>query len=168
MESKFNLRQYNWSGDRDYQIAVVAFGDLQRIHDAKKRAELLAAVGEDSYWEAGQTERAPSNYIMGVHREMALNSQKAHLRQAIARIYPLAADQATKGLHQYVWYSMCSAHPGDIDPQCGPCHSGQWIDQNDLEWKADQQLYKDNPEAWMSKHNLSSPVGPTGGGNKHV
>lgn len=55
--------------------------------------------------------------------------------------------------HKYVWYSLCSAHSQWIDPQCPACHSGSWVDEQDPEVIADRQLFKDDAELWIDKHN---------------
>ena len=54
--------------------------------------------------------------------------------------------------HKYVWYSICSMHQ-DMNPQCGMCHAGQYIDENDPEHIADKKLFTDDPDAWREKHN---------------
>lgn len=50
------------------------------------------------------------------------------------------------------WYSICSAHQ-KRRPDCENCNIGNWVDESDPEWIADQALWESDPDAWREKHN---------------
>jgi hypothetical protein len=69
------------------------------------------------------------------------------------------AQRSATRLHHYVWYSFCSAHR-ETDPQCQACHAGRWIDEADPAHVVDQLLFRDDPAAWIRKHNPGSSLCP--------
>lgn len=43
-EPRLKLRKYNWSGDRDYQLAVIAFREVLAAHTKTIRQQVIAEV----------------------------------------------------------------------------------------------------------------------------